>query len=332
MSSPVTHTAWRALPAATPLDRRYDADRLADEVRSLHDRPWHAQRSVGQQGMIRKSDVDWTILSLRSPGGDPDRTDAGGAGLREHADTPYLLRAPSLAELVHSFPTQLLAVRLMSLGAGARVRDHRDAKCGLPWGLVRLHVPITTNPAAFVVIGGHEYHWGAGQLWFGDFNRVHHVRNGGATARIHLVLDCLVTAELLRLFPVEIAGGLPADEVLVARCPVPLAPADRAALACRFEMPARFAEWSEEEPVAGAEETVPAEVTRLDGELVLSVAGRPAFGLVHLGAGEFRLAGWSEERTLRVDLDGAAPAVRFRVRVGSAVTEWVHRAERVAAV
>lgn len=307
------------LPAAVPLDRRYDARTLADEVRALRERPWRAQRSVGQDGLRRESPVDWTILALRSPGGDPERTDAGGAGLCEHADTPHLARAPHLAEVIHGFPAPLLAVRLMALGPGARVREHRDAKCGLPWGLVRLHVPIVTNPGALVVIDGREYHWDAGRLWFGDFNRPHHVRNDGPEPRIHLVLDCLVDEGLLGLFP----AGPPAG-ALLARRPVPPPPTG---LRCRFAMPARFAEWSEEEPVAAEDETVPAETTVADGRVVLSLAGRPAFGLVHLGDREFRLAGWSEERTLRLDLDGPDPAVRLRVRTGRTVTESVHAAE-----
>jgi hypothetical protein len=296
-----------SFPAAVALDRHYDNKKLAAEVRALRESPWRAQRSVGQQGMIKKSAVDWTILSLRSAGGDPDRTDAGGAGLVEHAETPHLSDAPYLNEVLREFPAQLLAARLMALGAGARVGEHRDSKCGLPWGLVRLHVPIITNPGALVVIAGTEFHWNAGQLWFGDFNRPHYVSNDGDESRIHLVLDCLVSKEILALLP-------PFDDALVAREPVPLTTASR----CRFQLPARFAEWSEEEPIAGADDTLDAEI---GDDLVLYLEGKPRFGLVHVGGAEFRLAGWSEERTLQVDLEGADPSVCFRTRFGREVIE-----------
>lgn len=313
MTADITAT----LPAATPLDRRYDAARLAADLRTLREQPWRAQRSIGQDGVIGKSTVDWTILALRSAGGDPDRTDAGGAGLAEHADTPQLARAPYLAEVVHGFPAQLLAVRLMALGPDTRVKEHRDAKCGLPWGLVRLHVPIVTNPDALVVIGGNPYHWEAGQLWFGDFNRPHYVSNDGPESRVHLVLDCLVSAELLALFPVK------PDDAILATEPV-AAPAD---VRCRFEVPARFLEWSEEEPVAAIDETRPAEILSQDGKIVLAVNGEPRFSLVHLGAGEFRFAGWSQERTVKVDADRSA--VTFFVRHGLTVVESRRPAEQV---
>jgi len=299
------------LPPATPLNRRYDVPRLIADVRLLRDDPWLAQRSIGQDGVIRKSAVDWTILPLRSPGGDPERTDAGGAGLAEHAETAHLARAPYLAEVLRGFPVPLLAARLMALGPGTRVREHRDAKCGLPWGLVRLHVPIVTNPGARVVIDGHDYHWEAGRLWFGDFDRPHHVVNNGTESRVHLVLDCLVTDELLALFPAEVAAALPSGEIVRNRPPAP-APVSP----CAFAMPARFAEWSEEEPVAAAGDTVPAAVTIDSGRPILEIDGTPRFGLVHLGDGEFRLAGWSEERTLRID----PVAVTFTVRHGGAVS------------
>lgn len=313
-----------AATAAVPLRRRYDVEPLAADVRALARDPWRAQRSVGQDGVLRESTVDWKILALRSPGGDPDRTDAGGAGLVEHADTPHLSGAGALATLLAEFPLPLLGVRLMALGPGAASREHRDAKCGPPWGLVRLHVPIVTNPGALVVIDGTEYHWAAGQLWFGDFDRTHHVRNEGGETRVHLVLDCLTGPALRDLLPPEAARL--ADGMLPARPTVPLDPAALDTYRCRFALPARFAEWSEEEPVAAADANLPAEVTVDDGRLVLVVAGRPAFGLVHVGGGEFRLAGWSEERTLRLALDAPTPAVHLVTRYGG------HRDETVRPV
>ncbi len=327
MTTGMTDPAWDALPAATPLLRRYPIAPLTAEVRALRAREWKPQRSVGQQGMIRKSTVDWKILALRSPGGDPQRTDAGGAGLLDHQATPYLSRAPYLSGMLAEFPAPLLAVRLMALGPAARVKVHRDGKCGLPWGLVRLHVPVITNPLALVDIDEQPYHWDAGQLWFGDFNRPHSVRNDGTEARIHLVLDALVTRELLELFPPEILAKLPRDEVLLTRPTVVLSDQQRAALCCRFRMPTRFCEWSEETPVAGPGQTVPAEVAMSGGRLVLVVSGQPTFGLIHLGAAEFRLAGWSEERTVRLALDGPTPTVTFLVRQGASVTTATRPAE-----
>ncbi|GAA4893925.1 aspartyl/asparaginyl beta-hydroxylase [Stackebrandtia albiflava] len=316
-------TDWRALPPAVRLARRYDAAELAAEVAELRRRPWRAQRAIGQDGMRRQSDIDWTILPLRSPGGDPLRTDAGGAGLVEHAETPHLDGAPALRRLIREFPAGLLAVRLMALGPGVEVAEHRDAKCGMPWGVVRLHVPVVTNPGATVVIDGRSFHWEAGRLWFGDFDRPHLVANTGTTARVHLVLDCLVGKELLDLFPSGYLGGIAVEDVVLARAPVPLTPGERDALRCRFPLPRRFLEWSEEEPVAPADATVPAEIVVTPDGPVLVVEGTPRFGLVHLGGGDLRLAGWTEERVLTVDPGRDGMRVRTTTRCGrdAAVTK-----------
>ncbi|MEV4258636.1 aspartyl/asparaginyl beta-hydroxylase domain-containing protein, partial [Spirillospora sp. NPDC049652] len=287
---------------------------------------WRAQRAYGQDGLRREAEIDWRILPLRSPGGDPERTDPGGAGLVPHADTPYLARAPYMAQVLADIPAPLRAVRLMALGPGARCHEHRDGKCGYRWGAMRLHVPVITNPGAVVVIGGEERHWDAGRLWFGDFDRLHYVRNDGDEPRVHLVIDVGLTPELLALFPAEFRDRLPWRDVLYARRPKPLGPADLAALTCAFDMPAAFPDWSEDDDGTPRPD-VPGSVRVLDGRLVLCGAdGAPLFALVHVGSGEFRFEGWTEERTLQIDLESGEPCVRYRVRRGTSCAEAVRPA------
>ena len=317
--------AKSALPAVAPLDRRYDTVRLVDEVQALRDRRWRAQRAYGQDGLAAEVELDWRILPLRSPNGDPGRTDPGGAGLDPYGDTPLLATTPYLAKVLASIPAPLRAVRLMSLGPGVRVHEHRDGKCGYPWGVLRLHVPIITNPGAELVIESQSYHWPAGQLWFGDFDRPHYVRNEGTEDRIHLVIDCLLTRRLLELFPSSYLDRLPWPDVLLATDPVPLSDADLAGLSCRFPVPAGFPEWAEEEQPGDAPD-VPGRIDTDTGQPVLVLADRPAFKLVHLGRSEFRLEGWTEERTLLVDTTSPQPTVRFRVREGRLLTESVRPA------
>lgn len=315
MTTPSLEQRWESVPATAALDREYDASVLAAEVNALREQPWKVQRSVGQDGVYGESAIDWTILSLRSAGGDPARTDPGGAGPVDHADTPHLDRSPELAKVLRDIPTTLLAVRLMALGPGVEVKEHRDAKCGLPWGMTRLHIPVITNPGAVVVIEGRDHHWDAGRLWFGDFNRLHYVRNDGEEARVHLVLDCLVSPQLLELFPPGFRDALPEGDVLVTRPNLPSLPVTR----CRFKMPARFVEWSEEEPVAAIDALVEAEVVPGDDGPVLHVDGKPTFGLIHVGDDEFRFTGWSEERTVKL----ANGHVRCRTRLGDRMSETV---------
>ena len=108
---------------------------------------------------------------------------------------------------------------------------------------------------------------------------------------------------------------------MFARDPVPLTAAELSSFCCRFPMPGEFPQWSEEETTA--EPDIEGAIEVRDDRLVLTVDGDPAFGLVHLGLGEFRLVGWTEERTIVV---GADSTVRFRVRNGRWLREWIRSA------
>lgn len=89
-------------------------------------------------------------------------------------------------------------------------------------------------------------------------------------------------------------------------------------------------EWGEQ-VVDDRETDLDAEVAAEDGELVLRAEGRAPVGLLHLGAGEFRLLGWSEERLLRLDLFGDDPRVEFSTRCGRRRQVVVRPARRPAA-
>ena len=311
------------LPACVPLDRCYEVAALEADLRRLRGGSWRRNRSVGSDGVAADEDeLDWRILPLRSPGGDPGRTDAGGPGLAGFASTPWLAEAPAFAEVLAGIPAPLHAVRLMALGPGAEVYEHRDGNLGIPWGTVRLHVPVWTSPEAVTAFEGREYRWEAGQLWYGDFDRPHYVANRGSRDRVHLVIDCLVSAPLLALFPPSFTGALAWSEVLLSRDPVPLNPFELPQYHCRFGVPAAFLDWSQD---GCADTDAAASVSSDGGQLVLSVAGEPRFGLEHVGSGEFRPVGWSDERTLRLPRGGDGE-VTFTVRRGSSVTQWTRPA------
>jgi Aspartyl/Asparaginyl beta-hydroxylase len=303
-------------PEATPLTLDFDVARLQGDLDVLRQERWGAQRPYGQDGFMPAVEIDWRILSLRSVGGDPARTDPGGAGLTGFADTPWLSKAPYLGAVIAAVPAPIRSVRLMALGVGTQVHEHRDGKYGFACGTLRLHVPVRTNPDAVVVIDGRSRHWEAGRLWFGDFGRPHYVANTGDETRVHMVIDTLITRELVELFPGDFRGRLPHSEVLFARPPIPLTAGELDRFRRRFPVPAEFPQWSEEEVADGPDHGGAIEIH--DGRPVLCVDGRPSFGLVHLGLGEFRLVGWTEERTIVVDVDGT---VRFRVREGRRLRE-----------
>src|SRR5687767_13330698 len=88
---------------------------------------------------------DWSVAALRSNGGrtkqiypDPHSTD-------DFADTEILDRCPYVREVLSKLECEKEAVRFMLLGAGARIKEHKDYFMGFEDGVVRLHIPVVTN-------------------------------------------------------------------------------------------------------------------------------------------------------------------------------------------
>jgi hypothetical protein len=310
--------------AAARLARRYDVDRLRQELDALGAARFTSQRTFDRGKVTAGTTRDWRVLPLRSPGGDPSRTDPGGPGRDGYDYTPYAAEAPYMRSVLAGLPASLRTARLMSLAPGASVDEHCDTPYGPRAGWVRLHLPINTNPGAILALDGEEHCWQPGTLWFGDFSRLHSVRNTGTETRVHLVIDSFLTPALLGLFAEEFVEGLRWSDTLLEREAVPLTPTEMTAMACGVMVPAAFLQSQAYElpPEAGAPD-VPGEIYVDDGQLVLESSDGPAT-LVHIGEGEFRLLGWMTERTVKVDLLDP-PLVRFRLRCGSGFAEHVRQ-------
>ena len=88
-----------------------DADRLVADLMTARDHLWDEQSSYENGRVSRWADQDWRCLSVRSPGGDKTRTDAGGAGSAEFADTEWLDHMPYVREILNSIPGPLHGAR-----------------------------------------------------------------------------------------------------------------------------------------------------------------------------------------------------------------------------
>ena len=128
----------------------------------------------------------------------------------EYQATEMLERCAYLPEVIESFKCEPESVRLLKLGADAKIIEHRDYKLGVEDGTARIHIPVQTNPQVEFRLGGQILQMREGEAWYLNFNLPHSVVNRGAGERVHLVIDCTVNDWFLDFFPDEVKKELSA--------------------------------------------------------------------------------------------------------------------------
>lgn len=134
----------------------------------------------------------WSVASLRSVGGRTKEIYPDPHSTETFQNTEILARCNYVCEILQTIECENESIRFMLLGAGAKIREHRDYFIGIKEGSVRLHIPVTTNPHVKFYLADELIEMQAGELWYLDFYQKHRVENNGATDRIHLVIDCKV--------------------------------------------------------------------------------------------------------------------------------------------
>lgn len=163
------------------LPLRFDADRLADEIRAFSEKDWrkHPQGHVGN-----------SALPLVASGGNPDNDDVRGRML----PTPYLDRCPYLRQVLASLQTVIGRTRLMRIEGNGEATLHTDTN--YYWmNHARVHVPVITFPEVDFICGASVVNMPAGECWIFDTWRMHNVLNRRPEQRIHLVCDTVGTVE-----------------------------------------------------------------------------------------------------------------------------------------
>jgi len=187
------------LPSCVKLPFVFDAGALAREALAFEEAEWQKHFNTAYY------EGDWSGIPLRAPYGNltilPDP-----AGTAPDADTPYLERCPAIRRVLTDIGCETSSERLLRLGAGARIREHQDYNIGVAFGIVRLHVPVITGPGVEFILGGEPVHMRPGECWYLDVCNAHAVWNPGPGQRIHLVVDCVVNENLVRIVGAAASG------------------------------------------------------------------------------------------------------------------------------
>lgn len=181
-------------PPAFRLPMRVDAAGLLADLDAVMAQPWYPHPNQADY------DRDWSVLCLRSLGGNPRRTISAPVAAEQYADTPILASLANFRAAIAAFPMPLRSVRLLRLGAGANIKAHSDHGLGYQDGQVRFHLPIITSPDVDFTVAGRRLDMRPGEVWYADLNQIHSVSNRSTVDRIHLTIDGEVNAWVDRLF------------------------------------------------------------------------------------------------------------------------------------
>lgn len=193
------------------LPLRFDADRLADEIRSFTEKEWrkHPQGHVGN-----------SALPLVAREGDPSNDDVRGP----MQPTPYLERCPYLKQALASLQTVIGRTRLMRIEGNGEATLHTDTN--YYWmHRARVHVPIITFPEVDFICGESLVNMPPGECWIFDTWRPHNVLNRRPEQRIHLVCDTVGTVEFWDLVA---RGDRPGEPAFLQPSTAPLVEFDPA--------------------------------------------------------------------------------------------------------
>lgn len=96
--------------------------------------------------------------------------------------------APTVATLMGHFPGCKATQPMLSVVMpGHAIEPHVDHQ-GPKW-LCRVHVPLTTNPRSFFIVGGSHHLLAPGHAYRVNTEAEHAVTNGGISPRIHFMFD-----------------------------------------------------------------------------------------------------------------------------------------------
>ncbi len=132
----------------------------------------------------------------------PRNVDWTGVNVFQRNKTNHLNALPALESFLGQFGREnVLGVTYFNLAPNSALHRHRDMNGNLLFGVMRLHVPLKTNPQALMEVQKKFYHLPVDTLWALDTSGLHALQNGGDQNRIHLVIDVRYGASTAQYFP-----------------------------------------------------------------------------------------------------------------------------------
>jgi hypothetical protein len=278
---------------AIRLPRTYDVELLQRDLRTLQE----VQRAP-QPGPYHKG--EWTGIALYSMGG-KQSTFPSAAGTDLYQETEELQRAPYFRQILRDLECPKEVVRILFLPPEGHIKDHFDFHTSFQFGLLRLHIPIVTHPDVIFFIDGQQVVWKPGELWYGDFSKVHSIKNNSPIVRVHMVIDVQINDFVLSLFPEDFVARRRAEGISITTDPIPASEAELRRFACDFRIPGDFMPmFVIGKPLSTLAKGAIASVRLIDGKLNVLIDNEPAFRLERIADDVFGISGLPPGMTLQI--------------------------------
>ncbi|MFI8222145.1 aspartyl/asparaginyl beta-hydroxylase domain-containing protein [Pseudomonas sp. NPDC085632] len=183
-------------PAYSRLPVTVDLPLLLQALAAIADDAWRSHFNAGYFS------GDWSGVALISA---VDALTELSPGRGEPVQRGPWLRDERWQQGLQPLSLDIVSARLLRLGPGGRIHEHRDYDLDGPQADRRLHIPLLSPPNVDFCLDGQRMPMQAGECWFLDLARPHRVDNRDTSSRVHLVLDCRPGAWLEQM----IAEGLP---------------------------------------------------------------------------------------------------------------------------
>jgi len=274
------------------LPRTYSVDLLERDLQTLRGVP-----TAPQPGPYHKG--EWTGIALYSMGG-KDSVYPSAPGMDRYQETESVRRTPYIKKILDDLECPKEVVRLLFLPPGGHIKDHFDFHTNFQFGLLRLHIPILTHPDVIFTIDGQRMNWKAGELWYGDFSRVHSVLNNSQIVRVHMVIDVQINDFVLGLFPADFVERRRAEGISMTHQPLPASEAELRRFICDFRIPGELMPmFVIGKPLSTLAKGALASVRSMGGELTILINNEPAFRLERISDDAFSISGLPPGITLQ---------------------------------
>ncbi|GFM68515.1 aspartyl/asparaginyl beta-hydroxylase domain-containing protein [Pseudomonas lijiangensis] len=191
------------LPVFSRLPVTADLPLLLQALSRIADTAWAAHFNAGYY------EGQWSGVALISAA---DALTELSSGAGEAISRDPWLTDECWAAALRDLPLDIRSARLLRLGPGSRIHEHRDYDLDGPQADRRLHIPLLSSPDVDFMLDRQRIPMNAGECWFLDLARPHSVDNWGQQDRVHLVLDCRPNAWLEQQIEAGLSTTPPAGQ------------------------------------------------------------------------------------------------------------------------